>query len=231
MYFSFHLQAPAASAAPSSAVPDASGIDSSLFDNTMCVSKPGKLLSIQPQSPTHNAPCSPAEPYSGNSERLEFSSVSACTAVNLTTSALPCQENGIPPNHNEPEENHYESLLGQEVQENVVQICEEPSILNLDGQSAAPQPQITNGKTAKEITSVLPLPTSAAATTSSTTPPSMKNDHLSEPAPAHVLPELKTLQAAEQKASTHTLSTNTKYIMTAVGVGACALLMAWKFKH
>lgn len=236
MYFSFHLQAPAASAAPSSAVPDASGMDSSLFDNTLCVSKPGVLLSIQPQSPTHNAPGSPAEPYSGNSERLEFSSVSACTAVNPTASALPCQENGITPNHNEPEENHYESLYpSQEVQENVVQICEEPSILNLDGQSAAPQPQITNGTTAKEITSVLPLPTSAADTASSTTSPSTssttQNHHPSEPALADVLPELKTLQAAEQKASTHTLSTNTKYIMTAAGVGACALLMAWKFKH
>lgn len=232
MYFLFHLQAPAASAAPSSAVPDASGMDSSLFDNTLCVSKPGELLSIQPQSPTHNAPGSPAEPYSGNSERLEFSSVSACTAVNPTTSELPCQENGITPNHNEPEENHYESLCpSQEVQENVVQICEEPSILNLDGQSAAPQPQITNGKTAKEITSAPPLATSAADTASSTTPPSVKNHHPSEPALADVLPELKTLQAAEQKGSTHTLSTNTKYIMTAAGVGACALLMAWKFKH
>lgn len=232
MYFSFHLQAPAASAAPSSAVPDASGVDSSLFDNTLCVSKPGELLSVQPQSPPHNAPGSPAEPYSGGSERLKFSSVSACTAVNPTASALPCQENGITPNHNEPEENHYESLcVSQEVQENVVQICEEPSILNLDGQSAAPQPQITNGKTAKETTSVPPLPTSAADTASSTTPSSVKNHHPSEPALADVLPELKTLEAAEQKAPTHTLSTNSKYIITAAGVGACALLMAWKFKH
>lgn len=231
MYFSFHLQAPAASAAPSSAVPDASGMDPSVFDNTLCVSKPGELLSIQPQSPTHNAPGSPAEPYSGNSERLEFSSVSACTAVNPSTSALPCQENGITPNHNEPVENHYESLCpSQEVQENVVQICEEPSILNLDGQSAAPQPQITNDKTAKEITSVPPLPTSAADTASSTTPPSGENHHLSEPVLADVITRVKTLNT-EHKASTYTLSTNTKYIMTAAGVGACALLMAWKFKH
>lgn len=208
-------------------------MDTSLFDNTLCLSKPAELISIQPQnhdSPSLPDPGSPVEPYSGNSERLEISSaavtsarVSACSAASSTTvttaSALPCQENGIALNYNEPEENHYESpcqsLEMQEVRVNVVQISEEPSILNLDGQSSAPQAQMVNGA---EITSAPPLSSS-------------ENYNPSEPAPADISPELKTLPDSEEKTSSRTLTTNTKYILTAAGVGACALLMAWKFKN
>lgn len=221
-------------------------MDTSLFDNTLCLSKPAELISIQPQnhdSPSLPDPGSPVEPYSGNSERLEISSaavtsarVSACSAASSTTvttaSALPCQENGIALNYNEPEENHYESpcqsLEMQEVRVNVVQISEEPSILNLDGQSSAPQAQMVNGA---EITSAPPLSTSAADTVSNINTPSSENYNPSEPAPADISPELKTLPDSEEKTSSRTLTTNTKYILTAAGVGACALLMAWKFKN
>ncbi|KAK1894728.1 Mitochondrial antiviral-signaling protein [Dissostichus eleginoides] len=82
----------------------------------------------------------PVQPYSGNSERLEISDAApeAVTSSLLPTcfvtvnTALPCQENGIAPNHSEPEENHYESpceSLDMQVLENVVHISEEPSIL------------------------------------------------------------------------------------------------------
>lgn len=231
-------------------LPGAAGMDASLSDdNTMCLSKPGHLISIQPQnhgSPSDPAPSSPVGPYSGNSERLEISSaavtsthVPACSAVSSTTvntvSALPCQENGIALNHNEPEENHYESpcqsLEMQEVRVNVVQVSEEMSILNLDGQSSPPQAQSINGEAAKEITSAPPPPTIAADTVSSVNTPASENYHPSEPAPADFSPELKTLQDSEEKTSSPTLSNNTKYILTAAGVGACALLMAWKFKN
>lgn len=224
-------------------------MNTSLFDNTLCLSKPTELISIQPQnhgSPSLPDPGSPVAPYSGNSDRLEISiaavssaHVSACSAASSTTvttaSALPCQENGIALNHNEPEENHYESpcqsLEMQDVRVNVVQISEEPSILNLDGQSSAPQAQMVNGEAAKEITSAPPLSTSAADTVSSVNTPSSENYHPSKPASADISPELKTLPDSEEKTSSRTLTTNTKYILTAAGVGACALLMAWKFKN
>lgn len=210
--------------------------DPSLFD------KPGRLLSVQPESrdgTTHDAPDSSTEPYSGGSERLEISSLpaSVCAAAETTqvASASPCWENGIAATHNEPEENHYESPgPSLDVWENVVQVCAEPSVLNLDGQQEAPQPQMTNGKLVTEVASAGPLP-AAETVSSAATPTSQQNHHQSEGAAAavaaEVVPQLKTLQAAEQEASTPILSSNTKYIVTAAGVGVCALLMAWKFKQ
>nr|XP_046268581.1 mitochondrial antiviral-signaling protein isoform X2 [Scatophagus argus] len=221
---------------------------------TVFLSKPGQLMSTQPQnhdSPIVPAPHLPVEPYSGNSERLEISEaavtsahIPACSAVSSTTmntvTALPCQENGIAVNHNEPEENHYESpcqsLETQDVRVNVVQISEEPSILNLEGQSSTPQGQIVNGEAAKEITSAPPPPpppctTNAADTVLSVKIPAVENYHPSQPAPPDFNPELKTLQGSEDHTSSRTTPINTKYILTAAGVGACALLMAWKFKN
>lgn len=232
-------------AATTSPLLGAAGIDPSLSDeNTLCLSKPEQLLSYYPQNhnPAIPAPSSPVEPYSGNSERLEFSNapstvVPACSAVSSTivntVSALPCQENGIALSHNEPEENHYDSpcqsLEMQEVLENVVHISEEPSILNLDGQSSGQQAQIINGEAAIEITSAPLLSSSAAETISSVNTSSSENHHPSEHTPAVISPELKTLQ--EETTTSHTLPANTKYILTAAGVGAFALLMAWKFKN
>lgn len=220
---------------PPSAQLNSTAPDSSLFD------KPGALVSVQPEDrdgPTHNAPGSPAEPYSGNSERLAISSVPACAAAAVettqATSASPCLENGVT-THNEPEENHYESPgPSLDVREDVVQVFQEPSVLNLDGQQEAPQPQLTNGKPVTEVASALPLSTTAE-TVSSATPASQENHRQSEATAAggaaEVQPQLKMLPAAEQEASSRILSSNTKYIVTAAGVGACALLMAWKFKH
>lgn len=213
-------------------------VDSDLFD------KPGRLLSVQPQSrdsPTHEAPGSPDEPYSGDSERLEISSMSACTTVETTAteataSAAACEDSSsVAVAHNEPEENHYESPVPSlDVREDMIHVCEEPSVLNLDGQQEAPQPHMTNGKAVTEVASAPPPPKASAETVSCETPSSLENHHMSEAtaaAAADVVPPLKTVQAAEQEASTPILSTNTKYIVTAAGVGVCALLMAWKFKN
>ncbi|CAK6965716.1 mitochondrial antiviral-signaling protein isoform X2 [Scomber scombrus] len=232
--------------ATTSNLPCADGIDASLHDeNSVCLSKPGQLISIHPQnhaSPTISAPSSPAEPFSGDSQRLQFSEpapdtvtsahVPACSAVNTVeaVSALPCEENGIALDHNEPEENQYDSpcqsLDMQDVQVNVVHVAEEPSILNLDGQSSTPQ---INGQAAKEINSA-PL-TTTAFTVSSLNSPSSENYHPSAPVSADTAPEHKTLQDPEEKKAPCALPANTKYILTAAGVGACALLMAWKFKN
>ncbi|XP_035530403.1 mitochondrial antiviral-signaling protein isoform X2 [Morone saxatilis] len=228
-------------AATTSPILPAAEMDASLLDDSnVCMSKPGVLISIQPQndsSSTIPAPDSPEAPYSGDSERLEMSEaavtsthVPACSAVISdavdTDTGLPCQENGIALNHNEPEENHYESpcpsLDMQEVRVNVVQISEEPSILNLEGQNPGAPAQSINGEAAKEITSAPPLSTDGADAVSSVNTPSSETCHPSEPAPADI---------TEEKTPSRALPANTKYILTAAGVGACALLMAWKFKN
>uniref|UniRef100_A0A667Z0C9 Mitochondrial antiviral-signaling protein n=1 Tax=Myripristis murdjan TaxID=586833 RepID=A0A667Z0C9_9TELE len=179
-----------------------------LIDDDVCLSKPGQLLSVAPNlhSPTILAPNSQQQPYSGNSDRLEISEPQ-----------LPCQENGVaaePLHHNEPEENHYESVcqssLGeQEVLVNVVQVAEEPSIQNQDGQIFRPSAQILNGQATTKPGSA-PPPGG----------PSGDNCHLAASA----------LHESEVKTSPTSMSDNTKYYLTAAGVGVCALMMAWKFK-
>lgn len=201
-------------AAPTSPGPVAAagGVDISLNgDDSVCLSKPGQLMSVQLQ-----------QPYSGSSDRLEMSETApdvvsspACSAAQNPVAAP--QENGIALNHNEPEENHYESpSLG--VLQHVVQVAETPSVPNLDGQTSTPQIQI-NGEAAKEFTSA-PPPSSDTL--------SDLNAASCEPAAAD-----NSLQNSDDKAALQTdlnQSANTKYILTAVGVGACALLAAWKFK-
>ncbi|XP_035465566.2 mitochondrial antiviral-signaling protein [Scophthalmus maximus] len=227
----------AATASPS---PNADGGGAFSFDD-LCLSKPDQLISFQPQnhdSPTLPAHDLPAEPYSGDSQRLEMSDAAPddvtsahapapCSAVSssstfmTTVSALPCQENGVAFNHDEPEENEYESpcpsLEGQEVQVHVVRVSEEPSILNLEGQISASHAPVFNGEADGKIA---PSPPS-----STDKPPSQTADITA--------PALTTLPDSEEKKTTAPRATpsNTKYILTAVGVGACALLMAWKFKH
>uniref|UniRef100_UPI0037E95930 mitochondrial antiviral-signaling protein isoform X2 n=1 Tax=Semicossyphus pulcher TaxID=241346 RepID=UPI0037E95930 len=243
-------------AAPNSPLPAAAAAAAEMAaslcdDRNEYLSKPGVLISVHPQnheSPTMRAPSPPVEPYSGNSERLEMSNAAPdavtstctleCSAVSSTTvntvSAPPCQENGIANNHSEPEENHYESpshsLLTQEVLENVVHVSGEPSILNLAGQHSTPQAQTVNGEAAKEIKPVPPASSDPADIISSVETTSIETYRPSEPAPDDVSPEVKTQQESEEKTASQMLPANTKYIVAA-GVGVCALLMAWKFKH
>lgn len=220
----------------------AASTEDSLTENSLCLSQPGELLSVQPQLPdglTPPAPNSPVEPYSGNTARLEISSVvedqahtpgsSAATSTTVDTfSMLPCQENGIVVSHNQPEENHYDSpsqsLEMQEIRENPLEICEEPSILNLDGQDSPPQGQIIRGEAAAEVVSG-----AAAVAESATSPPVSESDQASAPAPAQGSPA--ALQDSQEKTSSGLPTSRTKYFVTAAGVGACALLLAWKFKN
>lgn len=205
---------------------------------TLCLSKPAELISVQPQpldGRTLPEPDSSVDLYSGNTARLEISSVPeslahepGCSAVTPaaanTSSALPCQENGIAVYHSGPEENYYESsseiLEMQEIRENTLQICEEPSILNMDGHDLTQEGQIVNGEAAKEVTS---------AAESVNSPPASEKPQPSEPAPGESAPP--ALQDTQQKPPAHFLMTNSKYLVTAAGVGACALLLAWKFKN
>lgn len=222
-------------------LPGAAPMDYSLNDNNLCLSQPGDLISVQPQppdGPNLPTPNLPMEPYSGNTTRLEISSVAenlaqdpgcCVTSTTVTTSSmLPCQEDGIVVSHNEPEENHYdsanESLQMQEILENLVQICEEPSILNLDGHDPTPQGQLVNGEAAKETI----FGASTVAETVNTTPAN-ENYQPSGPAPVEGSPP--ALQDAEKKTSSGFLTSHPKYFVTAAGVGACLLLLVWKFKN
>ncbi|XP_061600277.1 mitochondrial antiviral-signaling protein [Cololabis saira] len=185
-------------------------------DDDVLLSKPGVLLSVlPPDGPNATMEDSTVlvQPYSGDSGRLEISE-SASDAVTVTSvpacsaaAAVPpaCQENGLAPDHNQPEENHYESpSMG--VLENVVHVSEMPSILNLDGQDTSPHVEIMNGETAKDQLSSL-------------NGPGKERCVPSEPAAAE-----------NEDPQTSITQPNTKYILTAAGVGACALLFAWKFK-
>ncbi|XP_041827538.1 mitochondrial antiviral-signaling protein [Melanotaenia boesemani] len=219
-------------AATTSPEPPADEITTSLDD--VCLSKPGQLISVLPQNPASPAAQTSSqslEPYSGNSERLEISEAAGGAGISTHTpiysaansvSTLSCQENSVAPNHNEPEENHYESPNESMVLEVVGHISEAPSILNLDGQTTTPQVQLINGETAKEAISAPPASiNNTSDVLSSLNSSCSQSCNVPEPAPAGVSP--KSLQKS-------TWSTNTKFILTAAGVGACALLMAWRLK-
>lgn len=214
-------------------------MEDSWTENTPCLSKPGELLSVPAQPLGGLAPPGPdssADSYSGNTARLEISAVPenlacvpACSAVACAaaspSSALPCQEDGVRVNHEEPEENRYESSSeipeSQEIRENTLQVSEEPSILNLDGREATPPGQILNGEAAKEATS--------AAAESVNTLPAGENPRLPKPAAGRTSPPAQ--QDSKKKSSSPFLTTNTKYLVAAAGVGACALLLAWKCRN
>ncbi|KAK5615730.1 hypothetical protein CRENBAI_022768 [Crenichthys baileyi] len=217
-------------------------------DNTVCLSKPGQLISIQPDhaSPPVQASNFPLQPYSGNSERLEISEAAsdaetllpACTAVGPegenATSAQQRQENGIAPDHSEPEENHYESPNQSfEVMENVVHVAEVPSILNLDGQAPVPQLQIASGEPAKgSFAAVLPSIRAADDTVSSLNSHRSESFNPPEPEGAGFSSEQKPPPNSEKTKGPNSSDgqSTTKYILIATGVGvlACALLMLRK---
>ncbi|XP_056283128.1 mitochondrial antiviral-signaling protein [Pseudoliparis swirei] len=213
-------------------LPGSAAIDASLCDDgDVCLSKPSQLVSIQPQN--NGGAAAPAagaavQPYSGDSGRLELSdsapdavtfarpparSAFSSTAVS-TSSALPCQESGISLNHNEPEENHYESprqsLETQRVMTHVVHVAEEASILDLDGQSPE-RAASRHGEAAEE----------------SVNTPCSEDRPPYEPAPA----DISTKSDSEKTTTACTLSANRKYILTAAAVGACALLLARRFRN
>lgn len=131
-------------------------------------------------------------------------------------------------NHNQPEENHYdspsESLEMPEIRENLLRICEEPSILNLDGHDSTPRGQLTREEAAAEGISG-----AAAEAKPANTPPVSESKQ--PPRPAPVERSLPPLQDSEKKTSSRFLTSRNKYFVTAAGVGACALLLAWKFKN
>ncbi|XP_043998811.1 mitochondrial antiviral-signaling protein [Gambusia affinis] len=203
-------------------------------DNSVCLSKPTQLVSIQPvnhPSPPVQPQSSSLQPYSGDSGRLELSDPSSdtrlpsCTAqVEKPDSAEPHQENGIAPDHSEPEENHYESPNQSfDVAENVVHVAEMPSILNCDGQAPEPQLQIVNGEPAKRSFS-------ASVNAGDDTVSSFNSLHSENYAPIESKP-LPNSEKTTPPDPSDGQSMTRKYILIAAGLGACALLMALKFKR
>ncbi|RVE56848.1 hypothetical protein OJAV_G00210400 [Oryzias javanicus] len=194
----------------------------------VCLSKPGQLVSIQPQGSPGPAvlPECPEDPYSGGSDRLEISEAApddvapsqtpACSSAVSSTAGgsvvdPPCQENGIALDHHEPDESHYESLSpSMGVLENTVHVSQEPSIPNLNG----PPPQMK--ETGKGVTSAADEAISASDN--------------SDPPKAKVSPELHPQQKAEPPQAPIPQTTPGGYALAAAGVCACALLVAWKLK-
>ncbi|XP_054913227.1 mitochondrial antiviral-signaling protein [Poeciliopsis prolifica] len=200
-------------------------------DNSVCLSKPGQLVSIQPVNPPLQPQSSSLQPYSGDTGRLELSDPSpntrlpSCTAqVEKPDSAEPHQENGIVPDHSEPEENHYESPNQSfDVAENVVHVAEMPSILNCDGQAPEPELQIVNGEPAKGSFSPSENPADDTAS-------SFHSLHSENNAPIESTP-LSNSEKTTPSDPSNGQSVTRKHILIGAGVGACILLMAMKFKR
>ncbi|XP_028294761.1 mitochondrial antiviral-signaling protein isoform X2 [Gouania willdenowi] len=210
--------------------------------STVCLSKPTELVSIHPPIHPHPysnnaapAPSTPLLPFSGNISSLEISDCvkPACSTVSPsgvdTDQTRPCQENGVAPAHNDPDENSdeswCESLENPEVLTHVIQVSEDAPIFNLDVQTSAAHTQIFNGDVTKEAP---PSSTDAADE------PAVNSKTAVSYQACDSAPELQKTQDSEEKSipvTTVARSTNTKYVLTAVGVGACALLMAWRFKN
>uniref|UniRef100_A0A8C6T285 Caspase recruitment domain-containing protein n=1 Tax=Neogobius melanostomus TaxID=47308 RepID=A0A8C6T285_9GOBI len=119
-------------------------------------------------------------------------------------SAPSCQENG---------------LEEEDVQENVGYIAEEPSILNLEVQQIDREPHDRNPN--QEVQTPIIQVNGEPAREINPVPP--------EPAPATNDNHLLNDPLADENPLTDRL--NTRYILTAAGVGACALLVAWKYNH
>uniref|UniRef100_A0A3Q2NZQ0 Mitochondrial antiviral signaling protein n=1 Tax=Fundulus heteroclitus TaxID=8078 RepID=A0A3Q2NZQ0_FUNHE len=250
-------KSPEASAAPivkSRTQPEAAGSTSPESctedgdDNAPCMSKPGQLISIQPDnraSPAVPAFSSPLQPYSGNSERLEISEAAsdaesnlpACTALSPkaedAASAPPCQENGIAADHSEPEENHYESPNQSfEVRENVVHVTGLPSLLNLDGQVLVPQLQIISEEPAGGSFSASAASFTAVDDTgSSLNGPRSESYKHSESAGGGPSTEQKPPPHSEESTNANCdVHSKTTYVLIAAGVAACALLIGMRLK-
>ncbi|XP_012711164.2 mitochondrial antiviral-signaling protein [Fundulus heteroclitus] len=217
-------------------------------DNAPCMSKPGQLISIQPDnraSPAVPSFSSPLQPYSGNSERLEISEAAsdaesnlpACTALSPkaedAASAPPCQENGIAADHSEPEENHYESPNQSfEVRENVVHVTGLPSLLNLDGQVLVPQLQIISEEPANGSFSASAASFTAVDDTgSSLNGPHSESYKHSESAGGGPSTEQKPPPHSEESNDPNCdVHSKTTYVLIAAGVAACALLIGMRLK-
>uniref|UniRef100_A0A1A8J3M0 Mitochondrial antiviral-signaling protein n=2 Tax=Nothobranchius kuhntae TaxID=321403 RepID=A0A1A8J3M0_NOTKU len=193
-------------------------------DENVCLSKPGQLFSVHPESQAIApvpASSSPAQLFSGNSERLEISESTSDTV----SPAPPCHNNSVAPNHNEPEENHYESPNQSfEVVESMMQYAEMPSVPNLNGQPTQSL-RPANRERSDESSSEAPGFTSSANYLAN------EGYNPSAHAPASFSPDLKSQQKSEKNTGTSVNQSNTtKYILGAAGVGACVLLMLWRFR-
>uniref|UniRef100_A0A8C6T2A2 Caspase recruitment domain-containing protein n=1 Tax=Neogobius melanostomus TaxID=47308 RepID=A0A8C6T2A2_9GOBI len=195
--------------------PPANAENDSVSEEDICFSKPGVLMSVQPpdQNNTTMRPCSLYDaPFSGDSGRLEMSEVEK--------SAPSCQENG---------------LEEEDVQENVGYIAEEPSILNLEVQQIDREP--ATATVISEIASITKVEHDRNPNQEVQTPIIQVNGEPAreinpvppEPAPATNDNHLLNDPLADENPLTDRL--NTRYILTAAGVGACALLVAWKYNH
>uniref|UniRef100_A0A3B3ZSH3 Caspase recruitment domain-containing protein n=1 Tax=Periophthalmus magnuspinnatus TaxID=409849 RepID=A0A3B3ZSH3_9GOBI len=119
-------------------------------------------------------------------------------------------------NHNKPDkevsESPASSLEEDDIQEHVGHVAEEPSILNKEN----------TDKLTEEISNAPPV---AASTMISDVSAS------TDPGESTALNLNDSEDPSIEMSVPTTRSLNTRYIITAAGVGACALLIAWRFKN
>ncbi|KAM4624889.1 mitochondrial antiviral-signaling protein [Polymixia lowei] len=113
--------------------------------------------------------------------------------------------------------------------------CEDDQTEEALESEAGLQAQIRNGQPTSALSkeSSSAPPTAAAVTGSIFNAPSGENFHPAESGAVEFTPGLKAedqQDAKEEMPSSNTPS-NTKYFLTAAGVGACALLVAWRLKN
>uniref|UniRef100_A0A3B3ZRW3 Caspase recruitment domain-containing protein n=1 Tax=Periophthalmus magnuspinnatus TaxID=409849 RepID=A0A3B3ZRW3_9GOBI len=190
-------------------------------DEDIFFSKPGLLVSVEPpdQNNTTIRPPSPeSEPYSGDSGRIEMSIDVANNhnkpdkevSESPTTSCL---------NGEDISESPAPSLDMEDIRENIGYVAEDPSVLNL---VQAPLHQIGDGESDREFEAVsygvgpIEKVEQEAENTNIQTPLIQGNGETTKEMP---------------DSGKTTRSLNTRYIITAAGVGACALLIAWRFKN
>ncbi|KAJ0062948.1 hypothetical protein NL108_009446 [Boleophthalmus pectinirostris] len=183
----------------------------------------------------HSVSTDPGESAAPNLNDNEDPAIEKTVPVTTMTS-----ETTSCPNGEEISESPAPSLDMEDVRENTVHVAEDPSVLNLveaplhqNGDSESEEIKefkaITkveqeanetnaqthliqgNGEPAKEIAPTLP-----------NSGPSTNDNHKPNDPPT----DLKLPDSAKTNRSL-----NTRYIMTAAGVGACALLIAWRFKN
>ncbi|XP_053700856.1 cell surface glycoprotein 1-like [Synchiropus splendidus] len=173
-----------------------------------------------------------ADPCSDNSEPLEMGDLETISAAPVCGPVLsetrspspPCQENGLAIDKPEeiPEDSWSQGEPSlQEEQSGVVEASEPEETRD----EALSQPEEEHEQEPAEEP---PLPLSQK------TPAVSVNGKTSSGAAAESgesVPSEPLLTPAQRKTPPRKLSANTKYILTAAGVGACALLVAWRFKH
>ncbi|KAK7904129.1 hypothetical protein WMY93_016736 [Mugilogobius chulae] len=137
------------------------------------------------------------------------------------------------PNVDDTSESPAPSLDMNDIRENIVHVAEDPSILN---QAQLPLHHIGDGESNIELKAVpfgnTNVEQEADKTNVETPLIQVNGEPAQEPNSTPSINDIqKPIDLKQPDSGEKTRSLNSRYILTAAGVGACALLIAWRFKH